>query len=77
MNFKRFEVIRGNYIEEIYGQVRLGYSLSDNTDFYDMQEWSKKDDFQGQMLVFYDYTNGKVYEPFAKQKMCYMASRSI
>lgn len=68
MNFKRFEVIRGNYIEEIYGQVRLGYSLSDNTDFYDMLEWLKKGDFQGQTLVFYDYTNGKVYDPFVKQK---------
>ena len=38
----RFEVVSGKYIEEILGQSRIGYSMSDTTDFYDMIEWSKK-----------------------------------
>ncbi|MEG0292655.1 MAG: hypothetical protein RR495_07605 [Anaerovoracaceae bacterium] len=43
VKFKRFEVVSGIYIEEIVGQSRIGYSMSDSmTDFYDMVELSKK-----------------------------------
>ena len=68
MKLNRFEVVTGRYIEEIPGQSRIGYAMSDATDFYDMIEWSKKGGYQGSTISFYDYNNGKVYEPF--QKMC-------
>lgn len=68
MNFKRFEVVRGTYVEKILGQSRIGYSMSDTTDFYDMIEWSKKGRYQGSTISFYDYANGKVYTPFQKQQ---------
>ena len=42
MKLNRFEVVTGRYIEEIPGQSRIGYAMSDTTDFYDMIEWSKK-----------------------------------
>lgn len=42
MKINRFEVMSGRYIEEISGQSRIGYSMSDTTDFYDMIEWLKK-----------------------------------
>ncbi len=42
--------------------------MSDTTDFYDMSEWDKKGGYQGSTISFYDYDNGKVYEPFQKQR---------
>ena len=42
--------------------------MSDTTDFYDMIEWSKKGGYQGSIISFYDYNNGKIYEPFQKQR---------
>ena len=46
IKLNRFEVVSGKYIEEISGQSRIGYSMSDTTDFYDMIEWSKKGGYQ-------------------------------
>ena len=63
MKLNRFEVVTGRYIEEIPGQSRIGYAMSDTTDFYDMIEWSKKGGYQGSTISFYDYNNGKIYEP--------------
>lgn len=68
MKFNRFEVVLGTYVEEIFGQSRMGYSMSDATDFYDMIEWSKKGGYQGSIISFYDYANGRVYTPFQKQR---------
>ena len=68
MKLNRFEVVTGRYIEEIPGQSRIGYAMSDTTDFYDMIEWLKKGGYQGSTISFYDYNNGKVYEPFQKQR---------
>lgn len=68
MMLNSFEVVSGRYIEEIPGQSRIGYSMSDTTDFYDMIEWSKQGDYRGSTIYFYDYDNGKVYEPFQKQR---------
>lgn len=68
MKFNSFEVVSGTLIEEITGQSRIGYSISDTTDFYDMVEWSKIGGYQGSILSFYDYSNGKIYEPFQKQR---------
>lgn len=68
IKLNRFEVVSGKYIEEISCQSRIGYSMSDTTDFYDMIEWSKKGGYQGSIISFYDYNNGKIYEPFQKQR---------
>lgn len=51
IKLNRFEVVSGKYIEEISGQSRIGYSMSDTTDFYDMIEWSKKGGYQGRHFV--------------------------
>ena len=68
IKLNRFEVVSGKYIEEISGQSRIGYSMSDTKDYYDMIEWSKKGVYQGSIISFYDYNNGKIYEPFQKQR---------
>lgn len=68
MRLNYFEVVSGSYIEEISGQFRIGYSMSDTMDFYDMVECSKKGEYPGSTISFYDYANGKVYEPFQKQR---------
>ncbi|MGP1489285.1 MAG: hypothetical protein ACTTIX_08755 [Peptoanaerobacter stomatis] len=65
---RRFEKVCGNYVEMIYGQKRLGYSISDTVGFYDMFELQKEGERQGSDIIFYDYENGKVYEPFEKEK---------
>ena len=44
MKLNRFEVVSGKCIKEISVQSRIGYSMSDTTDFYDMDEWLKKGD---------------------------------
>lgn len=69
MKFNHFESVTGRYVEEIAGQSRIGYSMSDDTtDFYDMIEWAKKGEYQGSTVSFYDYSNGKIYEPFQKKQ---------
>ena len=68
MKFNRFEVISGRYVEEIPGSPRIGYSMSDTMDFDDMIEWSKRGEYQGTIILFYDYDTGKIYKPFPKQK---------
>lgn len=68
MKFNRFEVISGRYVEEIPGSPRIGYSMSDTMDFDDMIEWSKRGEYQGSIILFYDYDTGKIYKPFPKQK---------
>ena len=68
MKFNRFEVVSGTYIEEIVGQSRIGYSMSDTMDFYDMVELSKKSVYQGSIISFFDFDNGRIYEPFTKQR---------
>ena len=72
MKLNRFEVVTGRYIEEIPGQSRIGYVMSDATDFYDMIEWSKKGGYQGSTLSFYDTIMVKFMNHFKNRKMCYM-----
>ena len=68
MKFNRFEIVLGTHIEVILGQSRIGYSMSDPIDFYDMVELSKKGEYKGSTISFYDFSNGKIYEPFQKQR---------
>lgn len=64
---RRFDRIEGRYIEKIYGQERLAYSRTDNTDFCDLSLWDGRGGYQGDVLTFHDFTNGKVYQPFEKK----------
>ena len=68
VKINRFETVTGTYIEEIFGQSRFGYSKNDTVDFYDMTELLKRGGYRGEILSFYDYHNGRVYEPFQKQR---------
>lgn len=68
MKIKRFEMVRGSYIEEIFGQSRMGYCMSDTLDFYDMEDLAKKGEYGGMTISFYDYDKGKIYQPFQRQK---------
>lgn len=65
---KRFKSINGKYIEKIYGQERLAYAMSDTQDVYDLIEWSKRGEYQGSVIYFYDFETGDVYQPFEKRK---------
>lgn len=68
MKFNRFEVVSGTYIEEITGQSRIGYAMSDTVDFFDMVDLAQKGEYNGSIISFYDYANGKIYRPFQKRR---------
>jgi hypothetical protein len=61
---KRFKESNGIHIADIDGQDRLAYSLSSNTDFYDLSQWPKNESCPGMILRFYDLQDGTVYQPF-------------
>lgn len=65
---KRFNQVRGKYIEKIIGQERYAYAISDKTDFHDLIEWAKRGGYPGSTIIFYDFENGKTYEPFKKKR---------
>lgn len=72
MKLNRFEVVTGRYIEEIPGQSRIGYAMSDTTDFYDMIEWSKKVGIKVQLFLFMITIMVKFMNHFKNREMCYM-----
>jgi hypothetical protein len=65
---KRFDTVEGRYIEKIYGQDRLAYAHTDTSDLYDLVEWAERGGYPGSVIMFYDFSNGKVYKPFRKRK---------
>ena len=65
---KRFEKTTGRYIEKICGQDRLAYAHTDSSDLFDLVEWAERGGYPGSVILFYDFTNGKVYKPFRKKK---------
>ena len=73
MKLNRFEVVTGRYIEEILGQSRIGYAMSDTTDFYDMN-WigQKKVGYQGSTISFMITIMVKFMNHFKNREMCYM-----
>lgn len=63
--YKEFSEVKGDYVEEIPGQGRFGYSLSDIEDFFEIEETIKVGgSFRGSVIRFYDYQTGEVYLPF-------------
>jgi len=67
-NIRHFEHTAGKYIQKIIGQDRLAFAQSDSNDFYDMLDWLESGGYQGSVISFYDFENGKVYEPFTKKR---------
>lgn len=68
MILRRFKEVEGRYVEKIYGQERLAFSMSDNEDMYDLIEWAKRGGYQGSVIMFYDHMTGDVYRPFEKKR---------
>lgn len=63
--YKEFSEVKGDYVEEIPGQGRFGYSLSDLEDFFEIEEIiNVGGSFRGSVIRFYDYQTGEVYLPF-------------
>ena len=63
--YKEFKEITGQYVEEIPGQARFGYGLSDFEDFVEIEDIIKHDgSYKGAVIRFYDYQRGKVSQPF-------------
>lgn len=60
MKLNRFETVSGTYIEPISGQSRIGYSLNDSMDFYDIIEHSKKGDYNHGIYRLYKYFPGEI-----------------
>ena len=71
MKLNRFEVVTGRYIEEILGQSRIGYAMSDTTDFYDMNG-QKKVGIKVQLFLFMITIMVKFMNHFKNREMCYM-----
>lgn len=66
---KEFSEIKGQYVDEIPGQARFGYALSDMDDFFEIEDIIKYDgSYKGSVIRFYDYLTGKVYLPFDLKK---------
>ena len=62
MNINRFDKVNGASIENIEGQSRYGYAISDYVEFYEFHKNHK-----GSMISFYDYENGIVINWFKSQ----------
>lgn len=68
--YKEFLEIEGEYVEEIPGQGRFGYALSDMDDFFEIEDIIKHDgSYRGLVIRFYDYKTRKVYLPFEQKKI--------
>ncbi|WP_297377478.1 hypothetical protein [uncultured Helcococcus sp.] len=66
---KEFSEITGEYVDKINGQTRFGFSLSENEDFYDIQNIMEHDGYyKGSVIKFYDFEKAEVSTPFELEK---------
>lgn len=65
---KKFRRTEGKALDIIPGQDRLAFAISDHEDFYDLGHWMERGGYQGAVLLFYDFENGEVYQPFEKMR---------
>lgn len=65
---KHFREAHGFLIAEITGQEKLAFALSEHEDIYDLTEWEKRGGYHGSVIMFYDFENGLVYQPFDKKR---------
>lgn len=65
----RFSKVFGDYVENIDGQTRYGYSFSDYQDFYEIEEIIKYSGYyKGSIIRFHDFETGQLYIPFDLEK---------
>lgn len=69
MNIIQFNQVNGTTIDNIEGQNRFGYAISDYVEFYEFHKNHK-----GSIISFYDYENGKVIRLLNARRMFYMES---
>ena len=67
--FKEFSEVKGEYVEEIAGQSRFAYSISNSDDLFEIEETVKIDGlYKGNEICFYDYKTSEIYRPFDLKK---------
>ena len=67
--FKEFSEVKGEYVEEIAGQTRFAYSISNSDDLFEIEETVKIVGFyKGNEICFYDYKTSEIYRPFDLKK---------
>lgn len=67
--FREFSEVKGDYIDEIPGQDRFAYGISDMEDLFEIEDIIKHDgSYKGSVIRFYDYQTSKVYLPFEHKK---------
>ena len=66
---RRLSKTFGFIVENIAGQNRLVYAISDTTDFYSLIDFSECGRcYYGSTIIFFDLSNGTVHEPFTQEK---------
>lgn len=72
---KEFSEINGSYVSLINGQSRIGYSLSEHEDFYEIPDIiDYYGVYKGSIIKFYDFETGDVFTPFELEKNVQYAS---
>ena len=67
--YKEFTEVKGEYVDDIPGQGRFGYALSDMDDFFEIEDIIKHDgSYKGLVIRFYDYQTRNVYLPFEQKE---------
>lgn len=67
--FKEFSEVKGEYVEEIAGQARFAYSISNSDDLFEIEETVKIVGFyKGNEICFFDYKTSEIYRPFDLKK---------
>lgn len=67
--YKEFNEITGEYVEEIPGQDRFAYGISDMGDLFEIEDIIKHvGSYKGSVIRFYDYQRGKVFLPFDQKE---------
>lgn len=65
---RRFDTVRGKYVEPIPEQRRFGFAHTDSNDLYDLVGWAERGGYPGSTVLIYDFETGRVYEPFQKER---------
>lgn len=67
--FKEFSEVKGEYVEEIAGQARFAYSISNSDDLFEIEETVKIVGFYKENeICFYDYKTSEIYRTFDLKK---------
>ena len=65
---KRFPDAAGWYIENLPGSGHWGWAVSDTDDFEDLAGWAALGGYRGNVIRFYDFAAGRVYQPFPQRR---------